>query len=625
MGDHKVNTEADKSTHTQFIRHILDDIRSMELMLEKGLIESGISRIGAEQEFCLVNDNWRPATNFDAILEAVDDPHFTTELARYQLEINLDPFELTGDCFSKVEDQLSTLLRRAAEAAKANGSKIVLTGILPTISKNQLGIAYMTPNPRYYALNDIMHNLRGGDFRLKLRGVDELSLKHDSVLFEACNTSFQMHLQISPEDFVSSFNWAQAISGPVLGVCTNSPLLLGRELWSETRIALFQQSVDTRSSAYELKDQQARVTFGQEWQKGSVADIFKNDLTRFKVILTRDIESNSMEELKAGRVPKLAALNLHNGTIYRWNRPCYGVGGGKAHVRIENRYIPAGPTIADQMANFALWVGLMMGRPKEFDNMSEVMDFKDAKANFIKAARNGKESVLLWREKQISVRDLMLKELIPIAWTGLQKAGVSKEDARRLLAIIEQRTKGQTGSQWIVRNYRELCKKVKRDHALLSLTKAIHDNQMHNTPVHEWKPISGVPEAHQSAHLVGHIMSTQLFTINQNDLAELAINMMEWKEIHHVPVVDNNDKLTGLLTWTHIQRFKDQNRYDESLAVSDIMTREVKTATTTTEIKDAISVMKANEIGCLPVVHEDHLIGIITISDVIAFDNDRGI
>ena len=319
----------------------------------------------------------------------------------------MDPVELKGKCFSEVHGQLTSLLSRAESVAADANSKIVLTGILPSISKNEIAFDYMTPSPRYWRINDITKELRGGDFELNLSGVDELSVTHDSVLFEACNTSFQMHLQVPSYDFISSYNWAQVIAGPVLSICTNSPLLLGRELWSETRIALFQQSIDTRSSSYALKDQQARVTLGSQWSSGTAADIFKNDAALYNVIMAREIEENSLEELKEGRIPKLKALNLHNGTIYRWNRACYGVGGGKPHLRIENRYIPAGPSTIDEMANFAFWVGLMKGRPTEFDDVTNFLDFRDSKANFVKAARTGKDSTMHWKGKQVPVPELV--------------------------------------------------------------------------------------------------------------------------------------------------------------------------------------------------------------------------
>ena len=329
-----------------------------EYLYKNDLIEREPIRIGAEQEFCLVNEHWRPAKNAVEILEAIKDEHFTTELAAFNLEINLDPFELKDKAFTEMGKQLKGLLSHAEKVAAEHGSKIVLSGILPSISEEEVSLDYMTPNVRYYALNDKMKELRGGDFRMLLSGVNELSIFHDTVMYEACNTSFQMHLQIDPQDMISSYNWSQAIAGPVLGICVNSPLLLGRELWSETRIALFQQSIDTRKVSNALSDKEARVSFGKEWATGDLVDLFKKEVIRHSIILTKEIEEDSMELVKEGKIPKLAAMNLHNGTVYRWNRPCYGAAGGTAHVRIENRYIPSGPSVDDEMANFCVlgWI-----------------------------------------------------------------------------------------------------------------------------------------------------------------------------------------------------------------------------------------------------------------------------
>lgn len=621
MGEQNVKNFDANDERSVFIEHLIKDIEALELMLDKGLIESGIYRIGAEQEFCLVDKNWRPAKNSGVILDSINDPHFTTELAQYNLEINLDPIELGGDCFQQVASQLNSLLKKAKKKAKKFDTKIILTGILPTISQTELDFDYMTPNKRYWALNEMLKSIKGTDFQLHLRGVDELTISHDSVLYEACNTSFQLHLQISPEDFISSYNWAQTISGPILGIAANSPILLGRELWSETRIALFQQSIDTRRASYALKDEQPRVKFGKKWESGSIAEIFKDDIAHHKIILSKDIPTDSLVELKNGRIPKLHALNLHNGTVYRWNRPCYGESGGKAHVRIENRYIPSGPSTIDEIANFALWVGLMVGRPPEFDNMPEVMDFRDVKANFIKASRMGKDAILNWKGAHISVQDLMLSELLPIAHAGLKKVGIDDEDRLLLLGIIEHRTKLQNGSEWITRNYRELKDKVKIDNALRLITRAMYKNQKKNIPIHSWSSVKKDGYLKQESHLVGHIMTTVLFTVNENDSANLATRVMQWNNIHHMPVVNGEGKLTGLLTWTHAQKFQ-EGEQKINFKVSDIMQNKLITVVPETHIADAIKTMRKHEIGCLPVVHNRDLVGIITVKDVIAFDNE---
>lgn len=623
MGYQMAKSANEREVRTHFIRHLLNDVKSLEVMLERGMIESGIHRIGAEQEFCLISKNWRPNKNSEQLLATIDDPHFTTELARFNMEINLDPVDLNGSCFSLLESQLRDLLLKARNAAENEDTHVLLTGILPTISKSEMAFDYMTPLPRYWALNEMVKGIRGTDFHLHIKGVDELSVKHDSVLMEACNTSFQMHLQVDPEDFVKSYNWSQAIAGPVLGVCANSPLLLGRELWSETRIALFQQSIDTRTSTYALKDQNSRVSFGESWETGTAADIFKNDIAQHKVLLARIQETDSLEELEKGNIPKLSALNLHNGTIYRWNRPCYGVGNGKPHLRIENRYIPAGPTIIDQMANFAFWVGLMLGRSDAYSDLTSSMDFRDIKSNFIKAARTGKESVLRWRERQVSVRDLVTRELLPIAHQGLSKAKIDKKTINKLLEIVEHRAVGQTGAQWSISSYRKLKKSMKQDDALLALTKTMYENQLKDIPVHEWEKCPDYPDTHEHATQIGHIMSTRLFTVYEDDLAEMATQIMKWKNIHHVPVENKSGEICGLLTWTHMERYQEKTNKKGDLSVGDIMAKDIFLGYPEMPIKEAIDLMKQNEIGCLPVVHNQHLVGIVTIKDLLKFDNDQ--
>ncbi|WP_340202279.1 CBS domain-containing protein [Ascidiimonas sp. W6] len=616
MGEHKVSTEVTIDTRTKFISHLLNDIKALEYMLANNLFEDDIVRIGAEQEFCLVDAHWRPSNQAIEILNLINNKNFTTELALYNLEINLDPVELKGKSFSIIEQQLKSLLSLAMETAAKKDTKVLLTGILPTISNGQLSLDYMTPNPRYAALNDAIKSLRGTNFQLNLRGVDELSVKHDSVLYEACNTSFQLHLQIAPDDFIASYNWAQAISAPVLGCAVNSPLLLGRELWNETRIALFQQSIDTRSSSYALKDKEARVSFGQNWESGSIVNIYKHNIASYPVILVKDIDTNAIQELEQGRIPKLSALNLHNGTIYRWNRACYGVGGGKPHMRIENRYIPAGPTIADEMANFAFWVGLMKGRPIKYDDMPSIMDFRDAKENFIKAARTGKESILKWDDKYLTVNDLILKELLPIAYNGLEKCEIDKSDMERLLGIIEERVAGNSGASWSVSNYRKLRNTMKKDDALVTLTQQMYENQQSSLPVHKWPDVNKNINHSKSATLVRHIMSTQLYTLNENDLASLGVQIMQWKNIHHIPIRNNMDKLVGLLTWSHIENFQKNIKEFEHKNVSEIMIKEVITVSPDTSINEAVLTMKSLEIGCLPVVYKEQLVGIITLMDL---------
>lgn len=586
-------------------------------MLSNNLVESGIARLGAEQEFVLVNDNFKPSDKAVELLHLIKDDHFTKELAKFNLEINLDPEELSNDCFSVIENKLREFLRHSKEKAKEIDTKVLLKGILPTIRNTELLLEYMTPDQRYYALNDMLKRTRGQDFELHMLGVDEITVKSDSVLFEACNTSFQMHLQIDPEDFVDVYNWSQAISGPLLSISTNSPILLGRELWSETRIALFQQSVDTRKSSHALKESKPRVTFGDRWIR-SVTDIFKDDVARYKLIVMSDIEEDSLDTISKGKTPELRALRIHNGTNYRWNRPCYGVFNNKAHLRIENRYIPAGPTIQDEITNFAFWVGLLKGMPDDYRNIWNKIDFREAKANFIKAARSGKETSFNWEGNQISAKELIIDLLIPIAKKGLKKSNVDENDIVKYLEIIEKRTYSQTGSQWKRRNYRNLNKVLKQYESLVTLTKTIYENQVKGIPVHEWENIDIEPfkNLKKTYSRVDDIMTTDLITVMDNDPAFLAFKIMDWRNIHHLPVENSNGDLVGTITSNHYDRFKN-NVYESDATINDIMRKDAITISPDSLISEAKEIMIKNQVGSLPVISRDCVVGIITKKDII--------
>ncbi|MBT8311683.1 MAG: CBS domain-containing protein, partial [Flavobacteriaceae bacterium] len=356
MGELNVKKLSASSDRIEYIAQLVGDIEALDRMLKEGMFEKSPLHVGAEQEFCLVNEVWNPTNKADEVLAEINDDHFTNELTRYNLEINLDPQVLEGICFSKLHQDLNRLLQKAKEAAAKHGNKVILTGILPTIDTPFLGLDYMTPLKRYRVLNDAIKSIRKEDIELHIKGVDEVNLRHETILYEGCNTSFQAHLQIDPDDFANTYNWAQAIAGPVLSVCTNSPLLLGKELWEETRIALFTQSVDTRASTFILNEKESRVGFGSNWICGSAADFFKDGIIQFRSLITTEFESDSLAELDSGNIPKLRALALHNGTIYKWNRLCYGLTDGKPHIRIENRYLPSGPSTDDEIANMMLWV-----------------------------------------------------------------------------------------------------------------------------------------------------------------------------------------------------------------------------------------------------------------------------
>src|SRR4030095_13741333 len=246
----------------------------------------------------------------------------------------------------------------------------------------------------------------------------------------------------------------QAVSAPLLAVTANSPLLIGHRLWSETRGALFQHSTDERSSARQARSTPPRVSFGEGWITDSVVEIFREEIARFRVILTKQIEEDPFELLARGEAPKLSALRLHNGTVWRWNRPCYGVNDGVAHLRIEHRSMPSGPSIIDEMANAAFFYGLMTALPDEYGEIEKLMTFDDAKNNFFAAARHGLKAQLIWAGgRDYPASTLMLEHLLPAAREGLRRAGVDVEDRDRYLDLIQERVeRDRTGAQWSLRS-----------------------------------------------------------------------------------------------------------------------------------------------------------------------------
>lgn len=618
MGELRVTKLTSKKDKASYIHQLVKDIKALDIMIREGVIEKIPLRIGAEQEFCLVDKNFMPKGNSLEILKLIDDPHFTTEIGNYNLEVNLDPIELKGSCFSNLNKTLQSYLEKAKNAAKEHNTKILLTGILPTLTLDYMSVKNMTPLPRYKILNEAVVESRKQEFDIHIKGVDELNILHDSVMLEGCNTSFQMHLQVNPDYFIETYNWAQAISGPILSACTNSSILFGKELWSETRIALFTQSVDTRANSFVLNEKQSRVSFGGKWENGSITDIFKDNVSRFRSLVTSEYIKDSVDMLEKGSIPKLMALCLHNGTVYRWNRVCYGVNDNKPHLRIENRYIPSGPTVTDEIANFMFWVGVMIGKPKKYDNIQQKMEFKDVKYNFFNAARYGKATQFFWNGKYVSSYELIMDELLPIASSGLKKQGISSQDIDFYLGIIKKRMQKNNGAEWTLKQYRELLKKRKSFESLQLLSSKIYQHQNSEKPIYDWPVEDDFEDLIPDEELtVRHKMDKNTFTVDVNDSVELVFNIMIWKDIHHVPVINNKKKLVGLLTWRDIGRYKD----DKAVLMSSVKSimikkKDVITISQDEKLDTAKKIMENLNIHGIPVTKNNQLIGIITLKDL---------
>jgi CBS domain-containing protein/gamma-glutamyl:cysteine ligase YbdK (ATP-grasp superfamily) len=622
MGEQDIDKGLNEHQQRAFMKALLEDLQALEEMLETGRIESGVRRIGAEQEMFLVDSNLGPAAVAEEVIEKLNDPRFVVEIARFNLEANLTPRLLGGYCLRQMEEELTEVVGLAREGARACGADILLGGILPTLAMSDLSLENITPKPRYHELNRGISQLRGGNFSAYIKGRDELHITHDNIMMDACNASFQVHLQVNPREFAGAYNMAQAVAAPVLAAAVNSPLLFGRRLWHETRVALFQHSNDARTYTQQARSQPPRVGFGEGWLEASVLDLFRHQIARFRVIMTMEADEAPLEVLAQGRVPNLSALRLHNGTIWPWNRACYGVSEGHPHLRIENRSLPGGPTVLDEMANAAFFIGLMSAMHDEYGEISRRMSFDDAKANFFAAARHGLNAQFTWVDgKHHIAASLILDHLLPLAREGLRQSGIETTDIDRYLGTIEERTRsGQTGAQWMLKSLAAMEHQGTSDLRQRKLVAAMLERQQNNEPVHRWSTVEAYDSGgwRQSSPTVGQIMSTDLFTVRPDDLVELAARVMEWRDVRHVPVEDNEGRLVGLVSHRSLLRLLAEGSHEnerEPVAVRNIMKTDPVSVSPAMSVKEAVKLMRRHRIGSLPVVENGHLVGIVTVYD----------
>ena len=623
MGEHQIQQNVDEKKSQAFMKALLEDLRALAFMLQDGRLEHGVTRIGAEQEMFLVDRYFRPAPVSLPVLEQANEPRLTTEIARFNLEANLTPLELTGNCFSRMEQELAGLIDRAREAAATQNADILLSGILPTLQKSDLTLDNLTPVARYHELDRGVIRLRGGPLSIHIKGLDELHLTHDNIMMESCNTSFQLHFQSNAEEFANHYNIAQAITAPVLAAAVNSPLLFGQRLWQETRVALFQHSTDERSRPQLARNQPTRVSFGDCWLRNSIVELFHDQITRFRPIMIIEPNENPFEVLARGATPSLSALRLHNGTVWRWNRACYGITDGVPHLRIENRALPSGPTVVDEIANAAFFTGLMAALPHAYGDIARRMAFDDAKMNFFRAARHGLDAQFQWIDGEShSAPALILDHLLPLARQGLIGAQVATEDVDKYLDIIKERAQSRrTGATWIMKSLAAMDSATSKDTRQRRLASAMLANQKTEEPVHRWSIVENAEAAEwqDCYRTIGQFMSTDLFTVKPDDLMDLAASVMDWRHIRHVPVEDEQGRLVGLVTHRGLLRIlTNGNRAGSSdgpITVREVMIENPLTVSPSTSSLDAIQMMRTNRVGCLPVVEDDQLVGIVTSYD----------
>ncbi|MFT7589079.1 MAG: CBS domain-containing protein [Limisphaerales bacterium] len=630
MGELNVRPAVDVKDTQHFVRNLLRDVKALERMIEEDWFEKGVTRIGAEQELCLVDAYGKPAPVNLELLASANHEMLTSELARFNLEFNLEPLVFEGACLSQMEARINELYQLVITHADKLGVKPIMTGILPTIRKFDVSDHNLTPLDRYRALMDALTHMRGSDLELKIRGVDELRIRHDSPLLEGCNTGFQMHLQTTPAEFAQLYNIAQLVTAPVLAVSANSPILFGKRLWYESRIAVFQQSIDTRTSSDHLRHQKPRVMFGSKWLDNSIMEIYKEDIARFRVLLSTDMEEDVFKLIKEGTTPKLRALSVHNGTVYRWNRPCYGISeNGQPHLRIENRALPAGPSVVDEMASAAFWLGLMRGVHQEYGDIRKLISFDEVGHNFLASARTGITSKFNWiGAKQVDVCELVKEELIPLAKQGLESQNINSEDIDRYMDIIGHRAdKARTGAQWMLNSYRELSPHISKEEVLRTITFATISRQMEGSPVHEWELAneSDVKEYAPVNLLVEEFMETDLYTVRKDDLLELVAELMDWNKIRYMPVENKAGELEGLITARILLRYFSKKHIEgerkKPVSVKSMMIKDPITVSPDEPITNVIDILTKNNIGCIPVVKDGKLVGIVTQADFMAISS----
>jgi len=459
-----------------------------ETMLAQSRFDSDRPLTGMEIECNLVDADYQPAMSNRNVLDAIADPAYQTELGAYNIEFNVPPRPLPGHTGLDLEAEVRASLNDAETKANASGAHIVMIGILPTLMPEHLNEGWMSESTRYRALNDSIFTARGEDIPINITGPEPLSWQAASIAPESACTSMQLHLQVAPAEFAANWNAAQVLAGPQLALAANSPYFFGHQLWAETRIEVFTQSTDTRSEELKTQGVRPRVWFGERWI-ASIVDLFKENIRYFPSLLPEVSDEDPVAELAAGRIPALSELRLHNGTVYRWNRPVYDVVDGRPHLRLENRVLPAGPTVVDMLANSAFYYGMLRSLSEEDPPLWTRMSFAAARANFLAAAQHGMDARLHWPGLgEVSPPELVLGTLLPMAHEGLRRWGVDTEVRDRFLGVIEGRAKTRrNGARWQVSTVRSLQDGgMTRPAALAEMLRRYCEHMHANQPVHTW-------------------------------------------------------------------------------------------------------------------------------------------
>lgn len=492
MGIEIETTEFEEADRRRFQAALEQNLSALADLLAQPGFGVGPASLGAELEMYIVDDQGGALPLNSELHAAAADPQLTLELNQYNLEYNLSPQSLAANAFEATEREMLDKLAALRELARPYGGRIVPIGILPTLQHTDFGPHRITDRKRYHALVHQLLKRRGGRFHIDIDGPEPLKLAMTDITLEGANTSFQVHYRVPPEEFAAMFN-AIALATPLaLAIGANSPTLFGHRLWQETRIPLFKQSIDTRELDRYGWNEPARVNFGQGWVREGALELFTEAVRIYPPLLPVCAPRSPEQELWDGEVPSLAELRLHQSTVWLWNRPVYDPAGG-GHLRIEMRALPAGPTPVDMVANAALLIGLAEGLKPEIDALMPAIPFRIAEYNFYRAAQHGLGAQVLWpRRDQSGYREQpvigVIRELLPTALAGLERAGVSHGEAAHYLEVIEQRlAMAQTGATWQLRTLDRLSAQYEPAQALRAMLDIYCANSLDNRPVAQWE------------------------------------------------------------------------------------------------------------------------------------------
>lgn len=488
MGIEINQTSFEPAEYERFRERLDDNLTQLAAQLADPGFGVGPASVGAELEMYIVDDKGRPLHANQEIQAAADDTQLTLELNRYNLEFNLNPYLMSDSPFQATETEIVDRLQGLQKIAANFGGRIVPIGILPTLQETDFGPHCITDRRRYHALVNQLLARRGGGFNIDIHGEDPLQLEMADITLEGANTSFQVHYRVDPANFADTFNAVQLVTPLAVAIGANSPSLFGHNLWHETRIPLFKQSIDTRVVDRYGWNEPPRVNFGQGWVRRGALELFTEVVRVYPPLLP---VCDRGEEPEQG-APGLWELRLHQSTVWLWNRPVYDPAGG-GQLRIEMRALPAGPTARDMAANAALLIGLAEGMRHQVRDLLPAIPFGIAEYNFYRAAQYGLDANLVWpvagqsgyAEQSVCA---IIERLLPTARAGLEAIGIGADEIDRYLGEIEQRlSRRRTGAIWQRARLAALKKEMPLSHAQQALLAEYMAYSEENRPVSEWQ------------------------------------------------------------------------------------------------------------------------------------------